>query len=160
MGDAIAVALLQARGFTEQDFAFSHPGGSLGKKLLLTVDDIMHKGAKIPVVNDSDSLFTALEEMSAKGLGMTTVVDAQGQLVGLFTDGDIRRHLDKPLNIHQTSISDVMTQGGLTIKPNALAAEALQLMETRKINGLIVVDEQQRPIGVFNMHDLLRAGIL
>tara|TARA_B100000745_G_scaffold27784_1_gene17893 strand:+ start:549 stop:1517 length:969 start_codon:yes stop_codon:yes gene_type:complete len=160
MGDAIAVALLQARGFTEQDFAFSHPGGSLGKKLLLTVDDIMHKGAKIPVVNDSDSLFTALEEMSAKGLGMTTVVDAQGQLVGLFTDGDIRRHLDKPLNIHQTPISDVMTQGGLTIKSNALAAEALQLMETRKINGLIVVDEQQRPIGVFNMHDLLRAGIL
>ena len=160
MGDALAVALLEARGFTAEDFALSHPGGSLGRRLLLHVDDIMHSGDKLPVVGEQASLHDALEMMSAKGLGMTAVIDTQGRLSGVYTDGDLRRTLNKPVDIHQQKVGDVMTRQCKTVAPDMLAAEALQLMDEKKINGLLVVNEQQQLIGAFNMHDLLRAGVM
>jgi arabinose-5-phosphate isomerase len=160
MGDALAVALLQTRGFTAEDFALSHPGGSLGKRLLLHVSDIMHSGDALPLVNTQATLHDALEMMSAKGLGMTAIVDEQGRLEGLYTDGDLRRTLNNPVDIHQQSVSEVMTKNCKTVPPNMLAAEALQMMDENKINGLLVVDEQQQLIGAFNMHDLLRAGVI
>ncbi len=160
MGDALAVALLQARGFTAEDFALSHPGGSLGRRLLLHVSDIMHSDEALPVVPEAASLHDALEMMSAKGLGMTAVVDTEGRLNGVYTDGDLRRTLNQPVDIHQLKVSAVMTRNCKTVPPDMLAAEALQLMDEKKINGLLVVDSQQRLVGAFNMHDLLRAGVM
>jgi len=160
MGDALAIALLEVRGFTAQDFALSHPGGSLGRRLLLLVSDIMHGGDKIPKVREDAPLTEALLEISRKGLGMTAVVDAQDRLIGLFTDGDLRRTLDHGIDVHGTRISQVMTHGCKTIMPDHLAAEALQLMEKHKINGLLVVDHDDRLVGAFNMHDLLRAKVV
>ncbi len=160
MGDALAVALLQARGFTAEDFALSHPGGSLGRRLLLHVSDIMHIDDALPVVAEDASLHDALEMMSAKGLGMTAVVDSEGCLSGVYTDGDLRRTLNKPIDIHRLKVSEVMTRNCKTVPPDMLAAEALQMMDEKKINGLLVVDDQQQLVGAFNMHDLLRAGVM
>lgn len=160
MGDALAVALLQARGFTAKDFALSHPGGSLGRRLLLHVGDIMHGGEALPSVDLDATLHQALEVMSVKGLGMTAVIDPEGRVAGVYTDGDLRRTLNKPIDIHQVLVSDVMTRNCKTVPPGMLAAEALQMMDENKINGLLVVDEAQRLIGAFNMHDLLRAGVM
>jgi arabinose-5-phosphate isomerase len=160
MGDALAISLLDARGFTADDFARSHPAGALGRRLLLLIDDIMHTGDAIPRVQEDTSLRDALLEMTAKRLGMTAVVDAQGKLTGLFTDGDLRRTLDRAVDIHTTPIREVMTRNPRTIQPGILAAEALQVMDSRKINGLIVVNAQQEPVGALNMHDLLRAGVV
>ncbi|WP_286265060.1 KpsF/GutQ family sugar-phosphate isomerase [Thalassotalea atypica] len=160
MGDAIAVALLNARGFTADDFALSHPGGSLGKRLLLRLSDIMHKGDRLPLVNQEVMIKEALVEMSEKGLGMTGVTDSDGVLVGLFTDGDLRRILDAKTDIHQDSIDMVMTRSPRVAQADLLAAQALQIMEEKKINGLIIVDENNKPVGAMNMHDLLKSGVL
>lgn len=160
MGDALAVALLEARGFSAEDFAFSHPGGSLGRKLLLRVSDIMHIGDRIPIVNEDTTLSGALLEISRKGLGMTTVVDTTGAMTGVFTDGDLRRTLDKSVDVHTTPMRDVMTRNGRTIQPDQLAAEALNVMEGLKISALPVVDGQGALVGAINMHDLLRAGVI
>ena len=160
MGDAIAVALLNARGFTADDFALSHPGGSLGKRLLLRLSDIMHQGDRLPVVSDDAFIKDALVEMSLKGLGMTAVINEKDQLVGLFTDGDLRRILDLQINIHQDKISTVMTKSPTVANADMLAAQALNIMEEKKINGLVVVDDKLKPIGAMNMHDLLKSGVL
>ncbi len=160
MGDALAIALLEARGFTAEDFALSHPGGALGRRLLLSVDDVMHSGERLPTVPVSASLAEALLEMTRKGLGMTTVLDPQGMLAGIFTDGDLRRMLDRGIDVRAATIAEVMSSNPVTIESGHLAAEALQIMETRKINGLIVCDKQHRPIGALNMHDMLRAGVV
>jgi len=160
MGDALAVALLHARGFTADDFALSHPGGSLGRRLLLRVSDVMHTGDRIPKVRESAIITEALLEISRKGLGMTTIVDDKDQLLGIFTDGDLRRILDQRVDIHHTPISATMTRHCTTTSPETLAAEALKVMESKKINGLIAVNKTQQVVGVFNMHDLLRAGVL
>ncbi len=160
MGDAIAIALLEAKGFTAEDFAFSHPGGSLGRRLLLKVSDIMHAGPHLPIVQEGTLLRDALMEITSKGLGLTAIVDAQQRLLGIFTDGDLRRSLDNGLNIALTTIDTLMTRHCITIDADILAAEALKIMDDHKINGLICVDEEQRPVGAINMHDLLRAGVL
>jgi arabinose-5-phosphate isomerase len=160
MGDALAVALLEARGFTAEDFALSHPGGSLGRRLLLHVADIMHRGDEVPRVDESASLRDALVEMSAKGLGMTAVIDAEQRAIGVYTDGDLRRTLDRGVDVRALSVTDVMTRGGVCIASDRLAAEALKLMEEKKINALLVVDPEKRLIGALNMHDLLRAGVV
>lgn len=159
MGDAFAVALLEARGFTADDFALSHPGGSLGKRLLLTLKDIMHSGIHIPIVKCDDIIKDALIEMSEKGLGMTAIVNSKSQLQGIFTDGDLRRILEQKIDIHNTKISDVMTTQCTTVNPDMLAAQALNIMENKRINGLLVVNESQQPIGALNMQDLLKAGV-
>lgn len=159
LGDALAVALLEARGFTKEDFALSHPGGKLGKRLLLTVKDLMHSGNKLPVVLAETPLLEALKEMSEKGLGMTTVLNEQQQLLGIFTDGDLRRTLDAHSNVHELLIKDVMTQNPLCSYPHQLAADALDLMEGKKIMSLVVIDEQQKVVGVLHMHDLISAGL-
>ncbi|WP_394227581.1 KpsF/GutQ family sugar-phosphate isomerase [Pseudoalteromonas spongiae] len=160
MGDAIAVALLEEKGFTADDFALSHPGGSLGKRLLLMLKDLMHQGEALPVVAENTTVKNALLEMTAKGLGMTAVVDNNGLLSGIFTDGDLRRILEQRIDIHATAISEVMTKQCTTANESMLAAEALNIMEHKKINGLLVVDQQQQPIGALNMQDLLKAGVL
>ena len=160
MGDALAVSLLEARGFTEEDFARSHPGGSLGRRLLLRTEDVMHKGEQIPSVQAGTSLSQALMEMTRKGLGMTAVIDANGLVVGIFTDGDLRRTLDKQLDVHKAKIDEVMTRNCTTAGPDMLAGEALHLMESRKFNGLLIVDKDNKLLGALNMHDLLRAGIV
>ncbi|WP_444995043.1 KpsF/GutQ family sugar-phosphate isomerase [Aliikangiella sp. IMCC44359] len=160
MGDALAVALLEARGFTENDFALSHPGGSLGRKLLLKVSDIMHKAPNIPIVSQETSINHALLEITEKRLGMTCVADKNGKLCGIFTDGDLRRTLAEEIDFKNTPISKVMTQGGKTIGADKLAAEALQIMQQNAINALIITDQQQHPIGALNMHDLLIAGVV
>ena len=160
MGDALAVSLLETKGFTRDDFALSHPGGSLGKRLLLQVEDIMHRGAEVPIVADSVLVSEALLEMTSKKLGMTAVVDASGKVVGIFTDGDLRRMLEKNLDVHAARIADVMTGPCKVIGAGMLAAEAMQIMETKKINALLVVDDRQMLLGALNMHDLLRAGIV
>lgn len=160
MGDALAVALLNARGFTADDFALSHPGGSLGKRLLLRLVDIMHKDERLPTVPQDARIKDALVEMSLKGLGMTAIVDHNNSLVGLFTDGDLRRILDAEINIHQDNITSVMTINPYVAKRDMLAAEALKIMEDKKINGLIIVDDNNQPIGAMNMHDLLKSGVL
>jgi arabinose-5-phosphate isomerase len=160
MGDALAVALLHARGFTEEDFARSHPGGSLGRRLLLRVEDVMHKGERIPSVALGTSLSQALMEMTRKGLGMTAVVDAKGKVAGIFTDGDLRRTLDKQVDVHKARIDEVMTKDCTTVAADMLAGEALHIMESRKFNGLLVVDKDKKLAGALNMHDLLRAGIV
>lgn len=160
MGDALAVALLQAKGFTADDFALSHPGGALGRKLLLKVLDVAHQGDELPLVTKDISVSLALLEVSQKGLGMTGIVDDDGQLVGLFTDGDLRRALDQKLDFHTTPIEQVMTKHPITLTDNLLAAGALKLMEDKNINGLFVVDENNKPVGALNMLDMLRAGVV
>lgn len=160
LGDALAIALLEARGFTAEDFAFSHPGGALGRRLLLKVENVMHSGEQLPQVPRGTLLRDALMEMTRKGLGMTAVVEADGRLAGIFTDGDLRRTLDRDLDIRTATIDEVMTLRGKTARPDMLAAEALKIMEDHKISALIVVDEQDHPIGAFNLGDLLRAGVM
>lgn len=157
MGDALAIALMEARGFTANDFAFSHPGGSLGRKLLLKVGDIMHRGDSIPRVSPDTRLRDALLEMTHKGLGMTTVVDDTGQLLGIYTDGDLRRTLDQGTDL-TTAIKDVMHPGAQTIDSDHLAAQALFEMEERKITSLVVMKQGQLS-GIVHMHDILRAGV-
>jgi arabinose-5-phosphate isomerase len=160
MGDALAVALLDARGFTADDFARSHPAGSLGRRLLLHITDVMHSGDELPQVGENASLSEALVEMSRKRLGMTAVVDAGQRLVGLFTDGDLRRALDSDLDVRSARIVDVMTRTPRTIGADQLAVEAARVMETQQINGLIVVDGEGRAVGALNIHDLLRARVV
>ncbi|ATI02781.1 MULTISPECIES: KpsF/GutQ family sugar-phosphate isomerase [Cycloclasticus] len=158
MGDALAIALLEARGFTEADFALSHPGGSLGRRLLLHVSDIMHQGDDIPITEETAPVSAALLEMTEKKLGMTAITNQQGDLTGIFTDGDLRRMLENNIDIHGTEIKQVMTRGGATISSTQLAVEALQLMQDKKINALLVTDNNQL-VGALNMHDMLKAGL-
>ena len=163
MGDALAISVLEARNFNEQDFARSHPGGALGKRLLLYVEDIMHKGSDVPMVKDNAFLDDALLEMSQKGLGMTGVVNDDGALCGIFTDGDLRRTLSKHTNtnaLNRLTISELMHTEPLTVKPGILAAELISLMQQKSINGVFVVDDANQAIGAINMHDLLRAGVV
>lgn len=160
LGDALAIALLEARGFTAEDFAFSHPGGALGRRLLLKVENVMHKDDALPRVHRGTSLRDALLEMTQKGLGMTVVLEEDGRLAGIFTDGDLRRTLDKGVDVRHASIDEVMTPHGKTARAEMLAAEALKIMEDHKINALVVVDDQDNPVGALNMHDLLRAGVM
>ncbi|MBW2940240.1 KpsF/GutQ family sugar-phosphate isomerase [Zhongshania sp. CAU 1632] len=159
MGDALAIALLEARGFTANDFAMSHPGGALGRRLLLKIDSIMHTGAAIPSVELGCALSSALLEMSSKGLGMTAVVDKSGSLAGIFTDGDLRRAIDRGIDIHSSPIDDIMTRNCRTIRPGTMAAEALRIMEDNKITVLVAVDSEHKPVGVIHTHDLLKAGV-
>ena len=160
LGDALAVALLKTRNFTPEDFARSHPGGKLGRRLLLYVRDVMHSGDRIPLVPESASLREALLEMTGKGLGMTGVLDATGKLAGIYTDGDLRRTLNKGADVYNAKIGDVMTRNPKTCRADQLAAEIVQFMEQSNINGLMVVDADQRVQGALNMHDLLRAGVV
>jgi arabinose-5-phosphate isomerase len=160
MGDALAVALLKLRGFTEADFARSHPGGALGRRLLLHVSDVMRRGTDLPTVRPETPLTEGLLEMSRKRLGLTAVVDGDGRVVGIFTDGDLRRALDRRIDVHGSRMADVMTRGARTIGPNELAAEAVLMMEKHAINGLLVLDESGRLVGALNVHDLLRAGVM
>ena len=160
LGDALAIALLEARGFTAEDFAFSHPGGALGRRLLLKVENVMHAGDALPRVRRGTSLRDALLEMTQKGLGMTVILEEDGRLAGIFTDGDLRRTLDKGIDVRQALIDEVMTPHGKTARAEMLAAEALKIMEDHKINALVVVDDQDNPVGALNMHDLLRAGVM
>jgi len=159
MGDALAIALLQVRGFSAEDFALSHPGGVLGKRLLLRVDEILHRNDALPIVNERVSIRDALIEVTDKKLGMTCVVDDQGYLRGVYTDGDVRRTLTKEYDINSTSLSEVMSRNCKTIRPGLLAAEALSLMQNHSITSLVVVDDDHRPTGVVHLHDLLRAGV-
>jgi len=160
MGDALAVALLEARGFTAEDFAMSHPGGLLGRRLLLHVSDIMHTGNAVPQINESALISEALIEMSAKGLGMTAVTNKHNKIIGIFTDGDLRRVLAQEINIHTQSLSDYVTRSCKTGRPDMLAAEALELMQRFKINALLITDDKHQLQGAINMHDLLRAGVV
>ena len=159
LGDALAVALLEARGFNAEDFARSHPGGSLGRRLLC-VSDVMHRGTEIPRVDEKTVLSRTLLEMSAKGLGMTAVLNEQGKVSGIFTDGDLRRTLDSGFDIHTTTTVEVMTKNARTISATCLAAEALRMMEDYRINALLVLDEDRQLVGVLNMHDLLRTQVV
>lgn len=160
MGDALAVAILDARGFTEQDFARSHPGGALGRRLLLHVEDVMRKGEEIPRVASDALLKDGLVEMSRKGLGLTVIVDEAGRSLGVFTDGDLRRILDHPIDVHHTRMAQVMTSPGKAIGPRELAAEAVHMMELHQITALPVIDAAGRLVGALNVHDLLRAGVM
>ena len=163
MGDALAVAVLEARNFNEQDFARSHPGGALGKRLLLYVEDLMHKGGDVPIIKDTAFLDDALLEMSQKGLGMTGVVNDAGTLCGIFTDGDLRRALSKHSDantLNKIAISELMNTKPLTVKAGILAAELISIMQQQSINGVFIVDDNNQAIGAINMHDLLRAGIV
>jgi len=161
MGDALAIAVLQARGFTEEDFALSHPGGNLGRRLLLRVSDIMHTGDAIPLVPISSSLNDTLLEMTKKGLGMAGVIDPENQqLLGIYTDGDIRRTFEKMPDINTAQVKDFMTPDCVTIEADRIASEALKLMHDRKINALLIVDKHNLVQGALNMHDLLRAGVV
>jgi len=159
MGDALAVSLLDRRGFTAEDFALSHPGGSLGRRLLLRVEEVMCTGSAIPKVDIDALLKTALMEMTEKKLGMTTVIDGNEKLVGIFTDGDVRRAFDRNADVHKTQISEVMTRNPKVISSHMLAAEAQKTMEQFCITSLVVTDDDQKPIGVVHMHDLIRAGL-
>ena len=159
LGDALAVSLLEARGFTANDFAFSHPGGTLGRKLLLKVSDIMHKGSEVPCVDEDALTQDALFEMSAKGLGMTTVLNQDGQLLGIFTDGDLRRCLDIGHDMKKTPITQVMTQECKTIIDDMLAVEALNIMDENSISSLVVTDRDNHPTGVIHLHHILKAGV-
>ena len=160
MGDALAVAVLEARGFTEEDFALSHPGGNLGRRLLLRVADVMHSGKGIPLVTTGSTLEATLVEMTDKGLGMSGVVDAAGRLVGIYTDGDLRRTFEKMPDIGNALVDDYMTRDPVTIEAGRIASEALKIMHDRKINALMVVDADDGVQGALNMHDLLRAGVV
>lgn len=160
LGDALAVATLYARGFTAEDFARTHPGGALGRRLLVHVRDLMHSGLALPVVRESASLKEALLEMTQKGLGMTAVIDADHRLHGVFTDGDLRRLLDRDVDVRSAKIVDVMKRAPRTVSQDALAVEAVHIMEEAKVNGLLAVDAEGRLSGALNMHDLLRAGVV
>lgn len=160
LGDALAIALLEARGFTAEDFAFSHPGGALGRKLLLRLSDVMHSGDEIPRVLPETPMLDALMEMSQKGFGMTTVMTATGDLLGIFTDGDLRRSIDRGVDIRVANVGELMNTAPKTLRDSTLAAEALALMEQARINVLLVTNEQQKLIGVVKINDLLRAGII
>ena len=159
VGDALAVALLKARGFTEEDFARSHPAGTLGRKLLY-VRDVMRTGEHVPTVREDTTLADGLLEVTSKGLGMTAVVEEQQHVLGVFTDGDLRRALDRAADLHRTHMREVMSRHAKTVKPGTLAAEAVHLMETHRITSLIVVDEADKIVGALNVHDLLRAGVI
>ena len=158
VGDALAVALLKARGFTEQDFVRSHPAGALGRRLLY-VKDVMRTGKQIPTVRADTTLAEGLLEVTSKGLGMTAIVDDSMRVLGVFTDGDLRRALDRAADLHATRMDQVMTTGPKSVLPSTLAAEAVHLMETHRITSLIVLDDQSRLVGALNVHDLLRAGV-
>ena len=160
MGDALAVALLEARGFTPEDFALSHPGGALGRRLLLKVMDVMHGGAELPKVGPDALLTEALLEMTRKGLGVTAIVGPDDQVLGIYTDGDLRRTLDSGIDIHKAKIREVMTAGGKWLSAGQLAAEAVQLMEKNKISALLVLDDAGRLQGIVHMQDLLRMGVV
>lgn len=160
LGDALAVALLKARGFSTQDFARSHPGGKLGRRLLVRISDVMHAGPDLPQVGSDSSLAAALLEMSAKGLGMTAIIDSDRHILGLFTDGDLRRVLAADADLRGARITDLMKRNPRTIDAGRLAAEAVKQMETLRINGMLVVDDDNRLVGAFNMHDLFRAGVI
>ncbi len=160
VGDALAVALLKARGFTEEDFARSHPSGALGRRLLLHVKDVMRTGAEVPKVAPDAPLAEGLMEVTRKGLGMTAVVDDRNRVLGVFTDGDLRRALDREVDLHGTRMDQVMTRQAKTVGPNTLAAEAVLLMETHRITSLVVVDPDDVLVGALNVHDLLRAGVV
>ncbi|MEB6334185.1 arabinose-5-phosphate isomerase KdsD [Serratia rhizosphaerae] len=159
MGDALAVALLKARGFTPEDFALSHPGGALGRRLLLRVSDIMHGGDEIPHVGTDATLRDALLEITRKNLGMTVICDDQMNIAGIFTDGDLRRIFDLGIDLNNAKIADVMTRGGVRVRPHTLAVDALNLMQQRHITALLVADGD-RLLGVVHMHDMLRAGVV
>jgi arabinose-5-phosphate isomerase len=158
VGDALAVALLKARGFTEEDFARSHPAGALGRRLLF-VKDVMRTGAQLPTVRVDTTLAEGLLEVTSKGLGMTAIVDDSMHVLGVFTDGDLRRALDRAVNLHATRMDQVMTAGPKSVRPSTLAAEAVHLMDTHRITSLIVLDDERRLVGALNVHDLLRAGV-
>lgn len=160
LGDALAIALLEARGFTAEDFAFSHPGGALGRKLLLRLSDVMHSGEEIPRVLPDTPMLDALMEMSQKGFGMTTVMTVTGDLLGIFTDGDLRRSIDRGVDIRIAKVGELMNIMPRSLRDNTLAAEALALMEQAKINVLLVTNEQKKLVGVVKINDLLRAGII
>jgi arabinose-5-phosphate isomerase len=160
MGDALAISLLEVRGFTADDFARSHPGGKLGRRLLLLIDDLIHTGDRVPQVPAGTLICDALLEMTQKGLGATAVINNDKRVEGIFTDGDLRRALDNDIDLHKTPIDEVMTRNCTLISPGLLAAEALQIMEDGKFNALLVVDEDKQLIGALNMHDLLRAGVV
>jgi arabinose-5-phosphate isomerase len=160
MGDALAVAVLEARGFSAEDFARAHPGGNLGRRLLLHVDDIMRTGAALPRVGPDTPLAAGLVEMSAKGMGLTAVVDEAGRALGVFSDGDLRRALDARIDIHAITMRQVMTPGGRRVGPRELAATAAHLMETHRVTALLVVDDSQQLVGALNVHDLMRAGVV
>ncbi|MCW8407941.1 KpsF/GutQ family sugar-phosphate isomerase [Legionella sp. PATHC035] len=159
MGDALAIALLQARGFSEEDFALSHPGGSLGKRLLLRIDELCHHGDQLPLVHENATVSEALIEVTDKKLGMTCIIDNKGYLVGVYTDGDVRRTLTRQYDINTTPIKEVMTRNARTIPKGMLAAEALAIMQKHSITSLIVIDDEKRPTAVLHLHDLLRAGV-
>ena len=159
LGDALAVALLEARGFSAEDFARSHPGGNLGRQLLLHVADVMRTGDQLPRTSPDAPLVQGLLEITGKGMGMTAVIENE-RVAGIFTDGDLRRALENRVDAHATSMRTVMTPQPRTVRPGALAAEAARLMETHNITALLVVDEQQRLVGALNVHDLMRAGVV
>lgn len=160
MGDALAISLLQARGFSEEDFALSHPGGALGRRLLLRIDEFCHQGDELPLVSDRATVMEALIEVTEKKMGMTCVVDSHGVLAGIYTDGDIRRTLTRKFDINTTPLTEVMTKNCKTIAKGTLAAEALAIMQNFRITSLVIVDEQNRPSAVIHLHDLLRAGVV
>ncbi len=160
MGDAMAVALLESRGFTAEDFALSHPSGTLGKRLLLRVEDVMHAGDKVPAVRGEVSLSNGLIEMSQKGLGMTAIVDGDHRILGIFTDGDLRRAMDAGKNVHETSMCEVMHRDCITARPDTMAAEAVHILEENQITSLLVTDESGVLVGALNIHDLFRAGVM
>jgi arabinose-5-phosphate isomerase len=160
MGDALAVSLLETRGFTRDDFARSHPAGQLGRRLLLHIRDIMHTGEDIPSVNQLSSISQAIVEMTHKRLGMTAIVDDAGKVIGVYTDGDLRRSLDSELDPHKTPVSAAMTHGGKHISPDALAMEAAQMMQAHSIQGLLVIDDEGQLVGALNFQDLLKAGVV
>jgi arabinose-5-phosphate isomerase len=159
MGDALAMALLQERGFTENDFALSHPGGTLGKKLLLKLENIMRTGSNVPIVSSNTTIKDALLEITSKGIGITAVADKNNILLGVFTDGDLRRTLDSKVNINTCFIADVMTKEAITVFADVLAIEAIKIMKKNKINSLICIDVNKHIVGAIHMHDLLQAGI-
>ena len=160
MGDAMAVALLKSRGFTAEDFALSHPSGSLGKRLLLRVEDVMHSGDKVPAVGEQVNLSDGLVEMTQKGLGMTAIVDSGDHLLGIFTDGDLRRALDAGKDVHKTDMNSVMHRDCITARPDMMAAEAVRILEENKITALLIVDDNGVLVGALNIHDLFRAGVM
>ncbi len=160
MGDALSVALLKSRGFTAEDFALSHPGGILGKKLVLRVEDIMHAGPEIPAVSADTTLGNGLLEMSQKGLGMTAIVDPDNRILGIFTDGDLRRVLNDKVDLHRTNMEAIMQSNCITIAPTDMAVAAVHVLDENKITGLLVADEENCLVGALNIHDLFRAGVM
>ena len=160
LGDALAISLLEARGFSEEDFAQTHPGGALGKRLLIRIADLMHSGERLPCVTESASLQDALLEMTRKGLGATAIVDASNKLIGIFTDGDLRRTLEKNADLRGVRIADVMTRNPRTMVADKLAAEAAQMMQQQKITCVLIIDVGNRLVGALHTHDLMRAGVI